>query len=280
MKILITGATGYIGKMFSERFNSKYEIAALSRRKPELDLTFFPYSGQKSEIDKAFTEFKPDLVIHFASKFIVDHNEDNVEDLIDSNIKFGALLLESMKKNNCLRMVNIGTSWQHFNSDNYVPVNLYAATKEAFEKIIEYYVDAENFEVITLKLYDTYGPDDARSKILNIIKKYAHENKTLDATNGEQLLNIMHVYDVLDAVEYSFSLFTKKSSHKKFLLSSAEVLSLREIVKIYNAVNEKKINVKWGLRPYRKREVMIPVIGKGLPGWSQKILLNKGLAQL
>jgi nucleoside-diphosphate-sugar epimerase len=55
------------------------------------------------------------------------------------------------------RLVNAGTTWQHYLGQVYDPVNLYAATKQAFEAILKFYTSTRDFQAITLELTDTYG---------------------------------------------------------------------------------------------------------------------------
>ena len=69
---------------------------------------------------------------------------------MSSNITFGTQLVEAMVANGCYQFVNTGTSWQHYENDEYNPVNLYAATKQAFEDILRYYVETSALRVITL----------------------------------------------------------------------------------------------------------------------------------
>ncbi|WDC83286.1 NAD(P)-dependent oxidoreductase [Caloramator sp. mosi_1] len=111
-----------------------------------------------------FLKHKFDAIFHLASLFIAEHDSNQIDDLLKSNIIFGTHILEAMKYGNVKNMVNIGTYWQHYKNEEYNPVCLYAASKEAFEKIIEFYIQVENIKVITLKLYDIYGINDKRKK--------------------------------------------------------------------------------------------------------------------
>jgi hypothetical protein len=50
------------------------------------------------------------------------------------------------------------------------------------------------------------------------------------------------------------------------------------MVEIYLKIVGKKVDIKWGGRKYREREVMIPwKNGKTLPGWSPKITIEQGI---
>ena len=69
----------------------------------------------------------------------------------------------------CYRMVNTGTSWQHYENSDHRPSNLYAATKQAFEEILNFYATAYPLRVCSLHLSDTYGPNDIRPKLFGFL---------------------------------------------------------------------------------------------------------------
>jgi hypothetical protein len=56
--------------------------------------------------------------------------------------------------------------------------------------------------------------------------------------------------------------------------------TLREVVQLYCSVTGRDVQVVWGGRPYRDREVMIPWTGDPLPGWRPQIALADGLRTL
>ena len=288
-KILITGASGFAGSnVVKHLLNKGYEICVVVRKSSNIHLieefsnqiNIFVYDNNLGNLIKFFKKFKPKTVCHLASLFIAEHNSSQVNDLIDSNIKFGSHILEAMKEANVYNLVNTGTSWQHFNNNNlYNPVCLYAATKQAFESIIDFYVDTYNFKVITLKLYDTYGENDVRPKLINLLNKFADEKTLLNMSPGNQELCLIHISDVCDAFEISINLLNeKKIGHKKYFLYTNEIFTLKKVIDLFEKISNKKININWGGRSYRKREVMkVFKDGINLPGWNPKISLAKGL---
>jgi hypothetical protein len=57
-------------------------------------------------------------------------------------------------------------------------------------------------------------------------------------------------------------------------------LSLKSLVEFYAQTTQKKIQINWGARPYRFREVMIPWSkGIGIEGWRPRVGLEEGLKQ-
>jgi len=200
--------------------------------------------------------------------------------LIRSNVLFGNQLLEAMKVSGVRFLINTGTSWQHYNNEDYNPVCLYAATKQAFEAILEYYVQACDIKAITLKLFDTYGPNDPRQKLFHLLNKAAMSGEPLDMSAGEQLIDLVHVDDVVDAYMIAAQrlLDGKVSVHEDYAVSSGCSLPLKELVALYSDATGWNVNVNWGARPYRFREVMRPWDkGRAIDGWRPKIALGKGL---
>ena len=72
-----------------------------------------------------------------------------------------------------------------------------------------------------------------------------------------------------------------QKSYARYAVSSEEHISLKDLIKKMEIVLDRKIQVCWGAKPYRKREVMTPwTSGRLLPGWSAKIPLDSGLKSL
>jgi hypothetical protein len=73
-------------------------------------------------------------------------------------------------------------------------------------------------------------------------------------------------------------LHQKQPSHFKYAVNSDKSYQLKDVIHIFESVTNKKINVIWGGKPYRKREVMtLWDKGETLPKWQAKISLKDGL---
>ena len=292
MKILITGATGFIGKHLTRRLlEHKYDIYSIIRKssaKKNLDKKNIKYFIDGNSIKELITFFKKerfDGVIHLASCFIVEHKSEEIADLVNSNILFSTKVLEASVITNVHWFINTGTFWQHYQNKEYSPVNLYAATKQAFEVIAKFYMETSSINFVTLKLNDTYGPGDTRPKIFNIWKKIAENGETLVMSTGEQLIDMTYIDDVIDAYIKMIELIKndelKSFSGKSFIVSSDRLIKLKELADIFSKVTQKRLNINWGGKSYRKREVMMPWNkGERIPGWNPKVSFEEGMRKI
>lgn len=286
MKVLISGGTGFIGSNLVERLLREGEnVAVLARKgtKDKAKCLCYSTSGQTEEVIDAFETFRPDAVIHLASLFLAAHKPEDLVSLIQSNLLFGTQLLEGCIHSGTRYFINTGTSWQHYLNEEYNPVCLYAATKKAFEDLSKYYQEAHGLKVLTLKLFDTYGPGDPRPKLVSLLLKTAQKGEVLGMSPGEQILDLVHVDDVVDAFVRALSLIQQDDFENGscFAVSSNERLTLKRLVALVEELYGKKLTIEFGKRPYRYREVLEPWNAfQLLPGWAPKIKLADGLRDL
>jgi CDP-paratose synthetase len=288
MKVFVTGATGFIGKnLVNKLIELNFEITVnLHSDKPS------PFSDEvktyrlnemdiQSDID-FFKKSKFSGIIHLASLYLTAHQPEEAIELVNSNIRFSTHMLECAAQAGINWFINTGTFWQNYENASYSPVNLYAASKQAFECIAQYYIETNKINFCTLRLSDTYGPNDSRPKIFNLFDKIAKSGETLEMSPGDQVLDISFIDDVINAfILLAQYLETKKPIQENgavYAVKAEKCYTLKELVAVYEGVTDKKLNINFGGRPYREREVMIPwQNGKVVPGWKPYVSLEAGL---
>lgn len=287
MRVLLTGATGFIGSQLTHRLVAEgHAVAIVVRPESQFDMlqAVLPliqvhlYDGSYSSLVRALELSEPELVFHVASLFLAQHKPQDVARLIESNLNFPTQLLEAMSQVGVRQLINTGTSWQHYQNETYNPVNLYAATKQGFEALLAYYIEAQDFRAITLKLFDTYGPADTRPKIFSLLRKIARTGETLRMSPGEQLLDLVYIDDVLDAYLLAMERMPEVEKTASYAVSNPARLSLQELARVYADTVGRPVNVAWGGLPYRPREVLEPWTGhEVVPGWHARVALADGL---
>lgn len=288
---LLTGVSGFVGANLARRLmHEGWEVHSAVRDASRLEedlqrgqMKAHAIDGSTQGIIRLMQDVRPTVVFHLASLFIAEHKPEQVEPLIASNVLFATQLLEGMKEAGVRYLVNTGTSWQHYENEAYNPVCLYAATKQAFEDIAKYYVEAASLRVVTLQLFDTYGPGDRRQKLFALLRKAADSGAVLTMSPGEQLIDLVHIEDVTKAFLMAADRLVSEQGGgcEVYAVSSGRPLMLRDLVDLYAKATGHRPEVVWGGRAYRNREVMVPWNkGQAVPGWRPTVPLEEGLRSL
>lgn len=281
MRILITGNSGFIGSFLCARLRKEHELFYLARphtitQTPGVhDSTFFFANNNIDLLTQFIRTNKIDGIIHLASLYLQRHAPRDIPNLIQSNVYLGTAVLEAATSAGVKWFINTGTIWQNYNvpdgSDAYCPVNLYAATKQAFMDITKFYSETTDMRVCTLKLCDTYGPNDPRKKIFALFEENARTGEVLKMSAGEQKMDILHIDDVVEGFVHLAEMLQKgEELRDEYVLSSSQQMTLRELAVKFEREHNVHLNIEWGALPYREREVMVPYKGNILPGWNPK----------
>lgn len=293
LRALLSGATGFIGsRLAAALVQAGWEVHAMIRAESDIAKVAPYLSGAACfRSDSSYTSVKsiveqsnPDVVFHLATHFLPEHTAGDISVLIQSNIEYGTHLMQSLEETNHAPLINTGTSWQYYHGEDYNPTCLYAATKQAFEDILKYYVSAKGQKATTLVLLDTYGPGDPRKKLFFHLKRAVAEKAMLPMSGGGQKLDLVYIDDVVSA--YMVAAHHLLNDYEivggmAFRISSGHLWSLKEVVRMYEEALGLPIPVLWGARPYREREVMVPWTGgMSLPGWAPQVALPEGLMRM
>lgn len=284
MNILVTGATGFIGTHLTGELRKHHQLYILGQFPGDPEKLGLPGYIMDDDIPRlaAFMrEHEISGIIHLASLYLAVHKPEQVKALVDSNVGFGASVLEAASLAGCVRwFLNTGSIWQNYRvgGDAYNPVNLYAATKQAFIDLARYYIDVFGLRFCTLKLCDTYGPRDPRPKIFKLFKDCSESGEVLKMSPGEQMLDILYISDIVSGFcRLVDMLASDEPVGEQYVLSSGEHRSLRSLAETFERISGRRLAIEWGGRPYRDREVMVPWRGPVLPGWKPMVDLETGI---
>lgn len=289
-RALITGATGYVGSnLVRHLLTLGWDVHIIIRPDSDLKIldsviskiTVHQHDATSTGMVEAVKKANPEIVFHLASLFLAQHKIEDIEALIRSNLLFSTQLVEAMVVNGVKYLVNTGTSWQYYNNEEYNPVNLYAATKQAFEDILAFYIEAYKIKVTTLVLFDTYGPNDHRQKLNSLLWKTAITQKPLAMSPGEQMIDLVHIDDVMRAYTLAAdALQNQTEGHLHYGVSSGKPMRLIDLVSAFQEATQTTLPISFGERPYRPREVMKPWSDYDLvPNWRVEMAFEFGIKE-
>ena len=293
MTVVITGASGFLGRHVVEEIRKlNHSIIAICRNKLVApvnlqlnEIACVDSSATVKEFESFFAEISgPVVVAHLAAHYSNLHLADDVTKLVESNIYFPTRLVDALwraKPNSTV--INISTLFQHFESRDYSPLSLYGATKESFLKILDFYAQSELLKVVDITIGDTYGANDVRHKLIDLLISQVGSTDTLKLGSGRQNMSLMHITDVARGIARVIddhqSIPTKEVWRVQ--MPPTENISVRDLVAKIEKIAAKPMLCTFDASRDRKREIYAPIQGlKKLPNYEPLIDLETGLKLL
>lgn len=228
MKILVTGAAGFVGfhsslKLLNlgyeivgiDNLNDYYDVnlkyARLAQLENQANFTFIKMDlSDREGIANLFAENKFDLVLHLGAQAGVRYSLENPFAYIDSNVTGTLTILEGCRHHGIQHLIYASSSSvygantkQPFSIDDRVdsPVSLYAATKKSDEMMCRTYAHLYKFPITGLRFFTVYGtwgrPDMAYFKFANAIMA----GKTIDVYNhGDMKRDFTYIDDIVAGI--------------------------------------------------------------------------------
>ena len=232
-----------------------------------------------------------DTIYHLASWIGLNHVDNDIDDIIDANIRLGTRLLElsAKQKFNKPHWVYCLSYWQYASGQqSYEPNSLYAASKQAFHALVRYYAYNEGIKSVGVVIYDTYSVSDTRPKLLNIVAKNVSkhcrtgDNTLLALTPGEQEIFFCHVDDTVDAlIKSAHELQLTNQLQSVYFARNALVRSLKETInELVQPFCDPLNIVQWGAKPYPQGQIMKIVSGPKVPDWHAKRDLGETFVEM
>ena len=252
-KILITGSTGFIGSHILNLLLKKniyvYDILREKNKKNKYikklkrNKNYFPIFYKKFiELEKKLTKKKINTVINCATYYSTKNDIKTIQNLIETNIIFCSVILEILKKK-IKKFINFGSMMEYSYRNHFSPKNFYAVTKFSFQKVEEFYKKYNpKVKFYDLKLYETYGDNDRREKIIpTIIKKYS-QNKKIKIVSRNLKMNFVHIESLMLAIEM---IINNKVQEGEYCIKNKKFTKIKKIIDLLNKKLKKKIKTKY-----------------------------------
>ena len=252
-KILITGATGFIGKnLLDYLLKKKYFIYAVLK-KSKKNIKF----AKQHKINKNFKSiifsniydlkrqllnYKIDYVVHAATYYVKNHKSSDINKIIKSNILFPTIIIDLLCNKKIKKFINLGTVWQHFNNQKDNAYNLYASSKQAFNNIFNYYKKQfTKTKFYNLLISDTFGKNDKRKKLIPIIiKSYNKKNTvTVPQNLSINLINVTYITKIIE------NIINKNISPNTYVIKDKKNIKVFDLINYLNQKLTQKIKINW-----------------------------------
>ena len=181
--------------------------------------------------------------LKFSYKVSENKNVNDIKKLSESNILFGNIILENLEAMGVKTFINFSTVWENFNGKKENYYNLYSAYKASFRNIINFY--KKKFiktKFLNLVVSDTFGLNDKRKKIINLLKINYKKNLLTKVISKNLYINLLNIIDIKNAVRLVLKRNYKSDT---YLLQNKKDFKISDIIKGINKYSDKKIRIKW-----------------------------------
>ena len=295
-KVLILGASGFIGKNLTSFLKSKYEIVAYDKNEPltkfEDSITFikgnFESECRWDEILEGI-----DCVIHLISTTNVTSSINGIEVEIRENVIPTIRVLESMNKKCIKKMVFLSSGGAVYGKVRQVPIYescelrpicSYGVQKKTLESYIQLYNDKCQMKNVILRVSNPYGIGQDEKRMQGIIplflRKILNEEEITVWGDGENIRDYLNMSDLMNAIEKSLQY---SGSVEIFNIGSGKGYSINEIIRIIERVlKDREVKVQYTAA--RDNDVKINILDNTLARtelkWEPQVSVEEGIQSL
>jgi len=267
-KILVTGATGFIGNYVVEELlrNNHQVIASSSSEErarlfswfPKVQYKAFNLADPPAEIDYFSFFDRPDAMIHLAWEGLPNYKSAfHYEVNLPRHFSF----LERMLRQGLRSLSVTGTCFEYGLHEGKMsehmpsnPANPYAMAKDSLRKLLEGLRQRQSFDFKWIRLFYMYGRGQNPNSLLSQLQKALDEHATVfNMSGGAQVRDYLPVEKV---AEYIVAIALQQKIDGIINCCSAEPISVRQLVEDYLAARQVTIHLNLGHYPYADYEPM------------------------
>jgi len=247
-RILITGATGFIGSHLFDLLLSKgYDVCGISNSQSKGSISKIPLLN-KNKLNSYFKKNNFDIVIHLAA--IID-DKDPLK-ILHTNYSCTMNLLQTCVENNVSNFI-FTSSHAVYGKTNYLPIDeehltspqsSYGITKLMEENLCRLFKNYFNLSTIILRITSVFGEDQNKTKLIPNLFLNAYNEKQISIhqyKNGFQIMDMIHVDDVCDSILCSLKNMKQSGIYN---IASGNPITVKEIAHCVQEITNSKILVK------------------------------------
>jgi nucleoside-diphosphate-sugar epimerase len=287
-RVLVTGATGFIGKHLSALASALGAHVLRTSRHGSDDCIAMDVTNP-DDVKHTLTRFSPEVVYHLASAGVA--GKSTFSDLVSINTIGTANLLDSCTSLSLVPdLIIAGSGYEYApqsrpltEADPTIPSSPYGISKAAATQYAM--LAPDSIKVLVLRLFNVYGPGESPSRLLPYLVQSALAGAPVKTTLGEQIRDFVHVGDVAEAFIRCHTIPQRRSPATLNLGSGSPIRLATFIEKAVSILKEFKLDlrVEYGAIPYRAGEPMHYEANtqkfRKLTGWQPQTTLDDGLRQ-
>lgn len=253
MKVLVTGADGFIGSHLTEAlvrkgydvkafvyYNSFNSLGWLDQCSEEVSGNFEVFSGDIRDpfgVRKATSNC--DAILHLAALIAIPYSYHSPATYVDTNVKGTLNILEAAKVNEVSRLIHTSTS-EVYGTAQYVPIDEvhplsgqspYSASKIAADQLAFSYFASFGLPVVTARPFNTYGPrQSARAVIPSVISQIASGSSELKVGLTSPTRDFNYIDDTVSG--FLALLDTDQHFGEVFNIGSNFEISIKETIEL------------------------------------------------
>lgn len=253
MKILITGASGYLGSQLVKKFaaNNDNVVIAVVRasssisRLSNLSINLVT-ADNEAQLDEIFNLYLPDVVINTVALY--GRKGESQSSLIQANIDYPSQLLSLATKYNAKAFIHTGTSLPD-------DISAYALTKNTFVKLAAF-KNLASTQFINIELEHFYGPGDDENKFTSYVIRECLAHSQLKLTAGSQRRDFIYIDDVASAYQVILEKLDMLDIFDTISVGSGQAPTVRELVEMIHSCADSNAELKFGAVAMRDNELM------------------------
>jgi nucleoside-diphosphate-sugar epimerase len=256
-KILLTGATGFIGSHILKRLIELGEdVVIILRETSNLEriqnlngFSVFKVNKQLSNLDELYEKYQINTIIHLSTEY--GRSLDYTSVLL-SNVIFPIKLLEKADKKKLKLFINTDSFSSKFQDSSYLKE--YISSKKIFK---DYLKSIFEFQVINLQLEHVIGEYDSNGKFITFLfDEMLSSQKQIKLTEGKQKRDFIYIADVVDAYMVTLKYKNYKKNFVEFEVGTGQSISIKEFVSTIHKILQSKSELLFGSIETRSDEIM------------------------
>jgi nucleoside-diphosphate-sugar epimerase len=299
-KILVTGATSFIGSNIVRRLYSKghRDINILTRKtSDEWRLKDVPGLQRfkvdlvdKKKLEKVVKEINPNIIFHLAVQGIYGGVGVTKKDFVGTNLLGTINLIDACDKIDYDCFVNTGSSSEYGLKDKpmkeedvCVPINLYGITKNASTQYGQAIARMEGKPIVSLRLFSPFGPFDRKERLISNTILGSLRHKTLKLASPDIGRDYIFIDDVVDLYMQLMGK-AKELRGEIFNVGSGIQTKISEVVENIIDITNSKSKIEYGTfepRAYDKGMLWVADMNKTQKcfDWKPRYSFREGLEE-